>query len=77
MKERKVCAPYAFPSMSFYGRCIPSVIVHALNFTITQANEIIANRGGNTVGSAHMHMINGLSGNLFIRSMTMSFRVKI
>jgi hypothetical protein len=50
VKERKVCAPYSFPSIPFYGRCIPSVIVHALNSTIKQADNIIKNRGGNTVG---------------------------
>lgn len=35
--------------MPFYGRCIPSVIVYALNSTIKQADDIIKNRGGNTV----------------------------
>jgi hypothetical protein len=35
--------------MPYYGRCIPSVIVNALNFTIKQADDIIKNRGGNTV----------------------------
>ncbi len=38
--------------MPFYGRCIPSVIVHALNITIEQANDIIKKSGGNTVGSS-------------------------
>ncbi|CAF4447859.1 unnamed protein product, partial [Adineta steineri] len=48
VKERKVCAPYSFPSINFYGRCLPSIIVHALNLTIQQADDIIKNRGGNT-----------------------------
>ncbi|CAF4856483.1 unnamed protein product [Rotaria sp. Silwood1] len=47
VKERKICAPYSFPSTAFYGRCIPSIIVHALNLTIKQANDIIKNHGEN------------------------------
>jgi hypothetical protein len=39
--------------MPLYGRSIPSVIVHALNLTIKQADDIIKNHGGNTVGSFH------------------------
>ena len=50
VRERKLCAPYAFPSIEFYGRCIPSILVHALNVTIKQANDVIQNNGGNTVG---------------------------
>lgn len=49
VKQRKLCAPYAFPSMTFYGRCIPSVIVRALNATIQQADDIINHQGGQTV----------------------------
>ncbi|CAM4933205.1 unnamed protein product [Rotaria socialis] len=48
VKERKLCAPYSFPSIAFYGRCIPSIIVQALNLTINQANDVIKNHGGNT-----------------------------
>lgn len=43
--------------MPFYGRCVPSVIVHALNFTIKQADDIIKNRGGNTVRIAQLTII--------------------
>ncbi|CAF0975225.1 unnamed protein product [Adineta ricciae] len=48
VKQRQVCAPYAFPSEPLYGRCIPSIIVQTLNSTIKQANDIIQNQGGNT-----------------------------
>ncbi|CAF1384869.1 unnamed protein product [Rotaria magnacalcarata] len=48
VKERKLCAPYSFPSTVFYGRYIPSIIIQALNVTINQANDVIKNHGGNT-----------------------------